>query len=261
MPPRRVVSLCPSITETLVEIGGLSVLAAATRFCTRPKGVLRGLPRIGGTKDPDVTRILSLEPDLVFANEEENRREDIERLRGAGVEVDVSFPRRVGDVPADVLQWGRRLQGECEDRAEGLASRIERELESLEAEPAPATFLYAYWIWMDPWMTVSDDTYVADLLRLAGGVNVFGAEPERYPAVSPAESLARGARVHFFPDEPFPFRARTHDEPTAALFGRESRRLFVSGDDYCWHGFRTLEGLAAVRELRRQLAGNAPKSV
>jgi ABC-type Fe3+-hydroxamate transport system substrate-binding protein len=259
--PRRVVSLCPSITETLVEIGGLSVLAAATRFCTRPKGVLRGLPRIGGTKDPDVARILALEPDLVFANEEENRLEDVERLRDAGVEVDVTFPRRVGDVPGDVRQWGRGLQGDCVDRAETLASRIERDLAALELEPAPGVFPYAYWIWMDPWMTISDDTYVADLLRLAGGENVFGAEPERYPAASPADSLSRGAKVHFFPDEPFPFRARKHESLASKLFGPGTRRLFVSGDDYCWHGYRTLAGLAAVRDLRRQLAGSALKPV
>ena len=78
MAPRRIVSLCPSITETIVAIGGLRRLVAATRYCVRPKGMLWGLPRIGGTKDPDVARILSLKPDLVFANEEENRRERAE---------------------------------------------------------------------------------------------------------------------------------------------------------------------------------------
>ena len=75
MDPRRVISLCPSITETLVAIGGLSRLVAATRYCVRPQGLLWGLPRIGGTKNPDVARIRDLSPDLVFANREENRRE------------------------------------------------------------------------------------------------------------------------------------------------------------------------------------------
>jgi ABC-type Fe3+-hydroxamate transport system substrate-binding protein len=252
VPPRRVVSLCPSITETLVAVGGLSVLAAATRFCTRPKGLLWGLPRVGGTKDPDLRRILDLKPDLVLVNEEENRREDVEALRAAGIAVDVSFPRRVADVPADVRRLGEILG--TTDQAEPLARRIESELASLEAPPLPSRFRYAYWIWMEPWMTASGDTYVADLLRLAGGENVFGSEAARYPSATPAESLRRGAAVHFFPSEPFAFRERRHAALVEELFGRQTRRLFVEGDDYCWHGARTLDGLAAMKRLRRELA-------
>ena len=251
VPPGRVVSLCPSITETLVAVGGLSRLAAATRFCTRPKGLLWGLPRVGGTKDPDVGRILDLAPDLVFANEEENRREDIEALRAAGVAVDVSFPRRVRDVPADVRRLGRILG--TTDQSEPLALQIEREIVDLEASPPRGRFRYAYWIWMEPWMTISGDTYVADLLRLAGGEGVFELETERYPPAMPAEALRRGATVHFFPSEPFAFRERRHAALVEELFGRETRRLFVEGDDYCWHGARTLDGLAAMKRLRQEL--------
>jgi iron complex transport system substrate-binding protein len=252
VPPRRVVSLCPSLTETLVAVGGLSRLAGATRFCTRPKGLLWGLPRVGGTKDPDVRRILDLKPDLVLANEEENRREDVEALRAAGVAVDVSFPRRVADVPGDVRRLGEVLG--TADQSEPLARRIETELAGLEAPPPPRRFRYAYWIWMDPWMTVSGDTYVADLLRLSGGENVFESEAARYPPATPAESLRRGAAVHFFPSEPFAFRERRHAALVEELFGKETRRLFVEGDNYCWHGARTLEGLAAMKRLRQELA-------
>jgi ABC-type Fe3+-hydroxamate transport system substrate-binding protein len=245
--------LCPSITETLVAIGGRKSLVGATRYCVRPKGMLWGLPRIGGTKSPDIPRILDLTPDLVFANEEENRREDIEDLRGHGIEVDVTFPRAVSDVPAAVRQWGGRLGAASEAEAEGLARRIEEELDAARAGPRPPPFLYAYWIWKDPWMTISDDTYISDLLALAGGINVFGREPARYPAVSPNEALARGADVHFFPSEPYPFRTERHEPETVSLFGRQRRRLFVDGDIYCWHGVRTLEGLAAVRDIRKEM--------
>jgi ABC-type Fe3+-hydroxamate transport system substrate-binding protein len=246
--PRRVVSLCPSITETLVAIGGLSRLVAATRYCVRPQGLLWGLPRIGGTKNPDVARIRDLAPDLVFANQEENRREDVEALREAGIEVNVSFPRKVAEVPGAIRGWGRRL-GE-ETAAEGLAARIESELAALEAERAPGSFRYACWIWKNPWMTVSNDTYVADLLSLSGGVNAFGSEPERYPVATPEESLARGASVHLFPSEPYPFREEKHGDEVAKIFGEQARRLFVAGDDLSWHGFRTLDGLRAVKRLR-----------
>jgi ABC-type Fe3+-hydroxamate transport system substrate-binding protein len=248
VPPARVVSLCPSITETLVAIGGLRRLVAATRFCVRPEGLLWGLPRIGGTKNPDLRRILDLAPDLVFANEEENRREDVEALRAAGIEVDVTFPKSVADVPPAVRAWGGKLGEEGE--AEALAARIEAEISALTEEPPPGVFRYAYWIWKNPWMTVSGDTYVSDLLALAGGVNVYEREAERYPASSPEDSLARGAAVHFFPSEPYPFREEKHGEEVRALFGEAPRRLFVPGDDLCWHGARTLEGLRAARRLR-----------
>ena len=100
MAPKRIVSLCPSITETLVAIGGYSRLVGVTRSCVRPKGMLWKVPRIGGTKNPDLPRILDLRPDLVFANEEENRIEDVRALEAEGIAVDVTFPKRVADVPA-----------------------------------------------------------------------------------------------------------------------------------------------------------------
>jgi ABC-type Fe3+-hydroxamate transport system substrate-binding protein len=102
-------------------------------------------------------------------------------------------------------------------------------------------------------MTVSDDTYVADLLHLAGGINVFGHEAERYPTATAEASLERGADVHFFPSEPYPFRRQKHEPMTEQLFGKERIRLFVDGDDYCWHGIRTLDGLKAIRLLRKRI--------
>jgi ABC-type Fe3+-hydroxamate transport system substrate-binding protein len=241
VPPIRVVSLCPSITETIVAIGGLKAIAGVTRYCTRPSGMLWGLPRVGGTKSPNIPRILDLKPDLVFANAEENRKEDVEALQAAGIEVDVSLPKAVRDVPPAIRHWGARLGTESE--ANALADRIEAEIGKLAARPAAPTFRYAYWIWKDPWMTVSDDTYVGDLMRLAGGVNVYGSERVRYPATTPGEARGRGAAVHIFPSEPFPFTAEKHGPITEQLFGSESLRRFVAGDDYCWHGVRTLEGL------------------
>lgn len=248
MPPSRVVSLCPSITETIVAIGGFRLLAGVTRYCTRPKGMLWGLPRVGGTKTPDVARIVDLKPDLVFANAEENRREDVEALRSAGIEVDVTLPKTVAEVPETIRGWGRLLG--TADQADPLAERIETEVAALSNE-ARGRFRYAYWIWKDPWMTVSDDTYVADLLRLAGGENAYGGESERYPTTTPSEALAREARLQIFASEPYPFSEERHGELTAKLFGPGTRRIFVDGDDFCWHGVRTLEGLKAAGSLMK----------
>jgi ABC-type Fe3+-hydroxamate transport system substrate-binding protein len=208
------------------------------------------LPRIGGTKNPDIARILDLKPDLVFANEEENRLEDVQILREQGIDVDVTLPKKIADVPAAIRQWGARLAGESQVEADALAARVATEHDAVAAEPPPAPFRYAYWIWKDPWMTVSDDTYVADLMRLAGGVNAFGGEAARYPTTTPEQARVRGVDLHIFPSEPYPFRPEKHQPLAETLFGREGILLFVAGDDYCWHGVRTLEGLQRVRELR-----------
>ncbi|HEY1434308.1 MAG TPA: helical backbone metal receptor, partial [Thermoanaerobaculia bacterium] len=234
MPATRVVSLCPSITETIVAIGGLKALAGVTRYCTRPSGMLWGLPRVGGTKSPDIPRIIDLKPDLVFANAEENRREDVEALRAAGIEVDVTLPKTVAEVPGAIRQWGERLG--TSGQAEEVAARIDSERQVLEARRPGRTFRYAYWIWKDPWMTISDDTYVADLIRLGGGENVYGRESVRYPTSHPTEALAREPQLHLFPSEPFPFAEEKHGALVERLFGSHTRRVFVDGDNYCWHG-------------------------
>ncbi len=198
-------------------------------------------------------RILALKPDLVFANEEENRVEDVRALEEAGVEVDVTFSKTVQTSRTRSGNGAGRLAEDSAGRPRRWPAASNGSTRRSLAEPPAPPFLYAYWIWKEPWMTISDDTYVADLLRLAGGVNVFGRESDRYPTSSPAEALARGADVHFFPSEPFPFRPEKHEEPMAQLFGKERVRLFVEGDDYCWHGVRTLDGLGAMRNLRERL--------
>jgi iron complex transport system substrate-binding protein len=243
-----VVSLCPSITETIVAIGGRRSLVGVTRYCTRPRGMLWGLPRVGGTKNPEVARILDLKPDLVLANAEENREEDVRALREAGLEVDVTLPKTLAEVPEAVRRWGRMLV--TKDEAEALAARIEAGLEEARSSPPAREFRYAYWIWKDPWMTVSDDTYVADLMRLAGGRNCYGGEAVRYPTTQPAEAVGRGAEIHLFSSEPYPFREPRHGELVRATFGSATRALFVPGEDFCWHGARTLRGLQAVKALK-----------
>ena len=117
--------------------------------------------------------------------------------------MDVTLPKTVSEVPAAIRQWGKLLG--TSDDADMVAARVEMELGALTSEPPRPAFRYAYWIWKDPWMTISDDTYVADLIRLVGGENVYGKEAVRYPTTHPSEALAREAEVHIFPSEPFPF--------------------------------------------------------
>jgi iron complex transport system substrate-binding protein len=248
----RIVSLCPSITETLVALGLGDALAGVTRYCIHPKGALAGVPRVGGTKNPDLEAIRAKRPDLVFCNGEENRAEDIDLLKRE-FRVDVTHPRTVGEIPALIRHFGRQT-GREED-SEKISLRVEEALERVEAAMRAATvgrFRYVYLIWKDPWMTIGPRTYIADLLRRVGGSSSFEeksfSESESdYPRLSESGIIASSPDILILPDEPYRFRE------SDAAYWRErlptSRVALVSGDDFCWHGVRTLRGLEAASAL------------
>jgi ABC-type Fe3+-hydroxamate transport system substrate-binding protein len=231
----RVVSLVPSVTETLAAWGVTPV--ACTRFCERPD-----LPHVGGTKDPDVGRIAELAPDLVVMCEEENRREDADALARAGVRTAALAIDGVGDV-APAL---RMLAGlvEVDVEVEDV------EVEDVEAVPSQADGgerLRAFVpIWKRPWMTLSGGTYGSSLLSAIGVDNVFADAAERYPTVTLDDARARAPDVVLAPSEPYPFRER-HVE----LLEQVAPVVLVDGQDLFWWGARTP---AAMARLRHQLS-------
>lgn len=244
----RLVSLCPSITETLIALGQAQRLVGITRFCIHPAEIVKQLPKIGGTKDPDLQKIREAQPDLIFFNEEENRKEDHEAL--CDLRIDVSYPRRVDEVPADLRRFGALVGAEAP--AEQFARTLEQELAALK-RPAEPTFRFAYMIWRKPWMTVSQDTYVSDLLERAGGQNIFADESQRYPTTS-LEALGQGKPdLVLLSDEPFPFAA-PHVEEVQAALGPKPQVELVSGDDCCWHGVRSIRGVRLASKLRDRFA-------
>lgn len=243
----RLVSLCPSITETLIDFGLAASLVGITRFCIHPREITKRLPKVGGTKDPDLDAIRRAEPDLVFVNQEENRKEDFDQLRSE-LAIDASFPKRAGEVPAILRHFGRIT--DTEPIAEARARELERALESLDQARALRTrppFRFAYLIWRDPWMTVNTDTYVSDLLERAGGSNVYGAELDRYPTTTLEDLAAQSPDLVLLPDEPFHFRPKHKDEIARIL--PRARIELVSGDDCCWHGVRSIRGVSLVLGL------------
>ncbi|MEO8584635.1 MAG: helical backbone metal receptor, partial [Acidobacteriota bacterium] len=235
----RIVSLCPSITETLVSLGLLDSLVGVTRYCIHPREALAGIPRVGGTKNPELAAIRALKPDLVFCNGEENRREDIDLLKKE-FRVDVSHPRTVGEIPALLRHFGEMTGREEEGRkisskVEGALERAEAGLRGGLAASAPPRFRYVYLIWKDPWMTVGPRTYVADLLRRVGGSSSFeektlseSPSESDYPTFKEFEILAASPDVVVLPDEPYRFR-----QEHAQYFRQRlpsSRVVLVSGD-------------------------------
>jgi len=181
----RIVSLCPSTTETLVAFGLGGSLAGVTRYCVHPREALRGIARVGGTKDPDHAAIAALSPDLVLCNAEENREADVAAL-SARHRVDVSHPTRVADVPPLLRRLGA-LTG-SESAAEGWARRVEERLAA--ARPAAHPVRFVYLIWKGPWMAAAAGTYISDLLETFGGVNVFSRERGPWPRTGEEELAA-----------------------------------------------------------------------
>jgi len=225
----RVVSLVPSVTETLLAWGVSPV--ACTRFCEQPT-----LVHVGGTKDPDVDAIVALAPDLVVVCDEENRREDAEELVRLGVPIHSCSPRAVGDVERELARLAAAL---------GVVPPADA-----TGGPVPALAplgLRAFVpIWRRPWMTIAADTFGSSLLSAIGVTNVFADAADRYPEVTLDEARDRRPDLVLAPSEPYAFRpAHLADLATVASV------VEVDGQDLFWWGARTP---AALHRLHRQLS-------
>ncbi|HEY0972353.1 MAG TPA: helical backbone metal receptor [Gemmatimonadales bacterium] len=238
----RIVSLCPSLTELVFDIGRGHDLVGRTKFCCHPVGRVERVESVGGTKNPKVERIVALAPDIVLMNEEENRREDAESLAAAGVRLHTSMPRDAWETADMVRSIGAAL--ERPDDAERIAADIEararRVRDSVAGRPPVR---WAYLIWRGPYMTVNGDTFVSAMLGLAGGVNVFADLPERYPAVTPGQLAAADPDVVLLSSEPFPFQEKHADELVELTGLSRDRFRLADGELLSWHGSRTPAGI------------------
>lgn len=252
----RIVSLCPSLTELVFDLGAGDSLVGITRFCVHPEHGVGRVEKVGGTKTPSIGRIVELNPDLVLLNEEENRVEDARALTAAGLSCHVSFPKTAIETAAMVRSIGEAVHRPAE--AEAVARDIEMEArrarEGAERKPAVR---YAYLIWRRPLMSVSDDTFIADLFRLGGGANVFGERPRRYPVVEVRELAAAAPHAVFLSTEPFPFREEHVDEISRATALAPEIFHIVDGELLSWHGSRTPAGIAYAAELVDRVRASA----
>jgi ABC-type Fe3+-hydroxamate transport system substrate-binding protein len=254
-PPARVVSLVPSWTQTLFALDAGEMVVGATRFCVEPAQALADVPRIGGTKNPKLHEIAKLQPDLVIANAEENRREDIERLREQGVPVLTTYPRTVPGAVESILRLGRAL--DREPQAAALAREITLSVSGIEASLGVWSKLRLRVfcpIWKKPWMTFNADTYAHDVLRMMGFNNVYAAAGERYPRTTVEEAVEHRPDIVLMPDEPYEFSQDDVEELKAILPPALGRRvLLVSGRDLHWYGVHMVAGLRALNERLSRL--------
>jgi ABC-type Fe3+-hydroxamate transport system substrate-binding protein len=228
----RLVSLVPSLTESVAHTG---FLVGATDYCVHPEGL--DVARVGGSKYPDVAAVLGCEPDLVLANVEENRQQDVAAIAAAGVRVHVTAaPETVPDALAVLREVFAVL--------DLPVPRWLPESEQLWADVPAERVRAVVPVWRRPWVVLGRDTFSGDVLRRLGVGNVFDADPKRYPR-PPLDQL-QGAGLVVLPDEPYRFTA---DDGPECFPGMPS--ALVSGRHLTWWGPSLLE---AHGLLRAQLA-------
>jgi ABC-type Fe3+-hydroxamate transport system substrate-binding protein len=250
-PPRRIVSLIPSITETLFALGAGDAVVGCTTFCTEPRDGVATKTRVGGEKNPKLDLIRELGADLVVANIEENVREHIETLRAWGIPVFVTYPRTV----EDGIRLVRELGAITATTSHGVAivEALERRLGAVRADQAGRRRVRVFCpIWRNPYMTVNADTYIHDMLAVCGGDNVFAGLAKRYPEVSLEDVAQARPDVILLPDEPYRFR-RAHVADFAPYpempAVRDGRIHVLDGKLLSWYGPRIDQALATLPEL------------
>ncbi|KOV76877.1 helical backbone metal receptor [Nocardia sp. NRRL S-836] len=229
--PRRVVSLVPSITEA-VAVSLPGTLVGATDFCTHPSGL--DVPRVGGSKYPDVDRVLALRPDLVLANSEENRAEDVDRLRANGVQVWVT--EAPTSVPMALASLRRLFATAWDLEPDWLV-----EAEELWRDTAPRRLTAVVPVWRRPWVVVGRDTFATDVLRRLGVENVYAGHEERYPRPSLDELNEHRPDLVVLPDEPYAF---THEDGPESFPGLPY--VLVNGRHLTWYGPSLVEARASL---------------
>jgi ABC-type Fe3+-hydroxamate transport system substrate-binding protein len=239
----RIVSLVPSITELLCELGLAPQLAGRTGFCIHPAGVVGAIAKVGGTKDVNIEKIRRLAPSHVVVNIDENQKPVVEALAEFVPNIVVTHPI----TPRDNLGLARLLGGIfcAEERAQRWCAAFEDAYAALKATPQgpPRTMLYC--IWQDPWMSVSRDTYIANMMAEIGwSVPLLGAE--RYPRFDWSDDLVRAIDGVLLSTEPYRF-TEAHADALEKQIGKPVH--LVDGEMMSWYGSRSLQGLGYLRAI------------
>ena len=253
----RVISLVPSLTETLIELGLGERLVGRTRFCEHPTAAVESVPTVGGTKTPDLDAIRALAPDLVLACREENRREDVEALEDAGIAVHLIDPRDLDGVREALTGLAALLEARPQVEAlllelaaaRARAAAFSRALAEARGGP-PSTLCF---IWRGPWMLAGRDCYINGMMEALGLAN-RAPDTGRYPALAPEALAALRPALLLLPDEPYAFTAQHASELFAlGVAQAPGDCILLEGEDLSWYGSRSPR---ALDDLRQRLAAH-----
>lgn len=238
--PQRIISLVPSQTELLFDLGLGERIVGITKFCIHPNEWFRTKARIGGTKTVDIDKVKALQPDLIIANKEENVQEQVEALQAI-------CPVYVSDINAlqgalDMITEVGKLTN-TQQQAKIIAEEIAVRFENLDKSSHHSV---AYFIWKNPWMTVGNDTFIHDMIARIGWQNLYAGQV-RYPETTLEELVQKKPQLILLSSEPYPFKEKHMEELRTLL--PESKILLVDGELFSWYGSRLLEAPGYFREL------------
>lgn len=245
-PPKRIVSLVPSQTELLYELGLDEEIVGQTKFCIHPHQKHLTKPKVGGTKNVNIEKILTLEPDLIIGNKEENDKSSIEQLMN-------HFPVWMSDIQTldDALEMIRML-GDIvgkEIQSASLVREIKVGFEALNQFEKKNRI--AYFIWRNPWMVAGYDTFINQMINKMGGINVFENEMSRYPQVSNEQIVFSAPDIIFLSSEPYPFKEKHIAE--LQILCKGCKIILVDGEMFSWYGSRLRNSASYFNSLINQL--------
>lgn len=245
--PKRILSLVPSQTELLHDLGLDEEVVGITKFCIRPDRWFREKNRVGGTKQLHLETIAALQPDLIIGNKEENEQAQIETLMRDHT-VWMSDIRTLEEAYTMMLEIGRMTEKEL--RAEVLTGEIRKRFSEFRAKPRKKRTCL-YFIWQEPFMCAGRDTFIDHLLETCGFTNLARKAGERYPEFTADELKQLAPDTVLLSSEPFPFSEKHRTSFHDILPGSEI--LTVDGEMFSWYGSRLLKAPAYFEAL---LAGN-----
>ena len=243
---QRIVSLVPSLTELLFDLGLEHEIKGITRFCIHPADGVKDKIKIGGTKDLKMNLIHSIAPDLIVANKEENVKEQV-------VELQAHYPCHISEIATikDALETIEDLGVSTGKREQARSLRRAIQAEFDKWQKPEQMLRVAYLIWHKPMMTINQDTFIHHMLQAAGFENVFAHLPARYPMIEQEDLIQAAPDFIFLSSEPYPFKAK-HQQEYSALFPHAQSAL-VDGEIFSWYGSRMLKAPAYFAQVWSEL--------
>lgn len=247
----RIVSLVPSVTETLFALGLDDQIVAITTFCRFPADKVTHKTKIGGTKNPEREKILELRPDVIILNEEENRKEDADFFRDQEIPIRVTFPSNVVEASEMIRQLGTEFHAST--KADAICTQIEHTFAKIQIPYLAPTLIF---IWKRPYWTVNKNTYVNSICETIGLKNVFAELKDRYPHLTDDQIIQADPEAVLFPDEPYVFRQKdvlefqNHFPELKAV--QQNKLIMLDGTYLTWHGVRTLKALRELPKILKQ---------
>jgi ABC-type Fe3+-hydroxamate transport system substrate-binding protein len=249
-PPERIVSIVPSQTELLFDLGLGDKVAAITKFCVHPEEMFRTKPRAGGTKKLNFAKIRELDPDLIIGNKEENEREQVEALMKE-YPVWMSDIYTLDDALAMIGSVGE-ITG-AQQKAQEIISNIQagfKNLDAARARNSGSSARTAYFIWRDPYMTVGSNAFIDHILARCGFTNAF-SHMQRYPQITAADLSEAAPDLILLSSEPYPFKEK-HIEEFRSICPN-AKVMVVDGEMFSWYGSRLQHAPAYFEQLIRDI--------